>query len=116
VDAGLPDGIFAYKIPIWVNFEGLGMEDVGILYGHLVYFMAVRHLCGHFVHFHVLVLFCTKKKSGNPGWMFQQMWDAWCKQDKVCVVFISNVLFLKFSVTSLLADVQLRNTVQGSML
>jgi hypothetical protein len=31
--------IFKPKIPIWVNFEGLAMENVGILYGHLVYIL-----------------------------------------------------------------------------
>jgi hypothetical protein len=35
---GLPDGIFSnQKIQVWVNFEGLAMEDVGIFYVNLVY-------------------------------------------------------------------------------
>jgi hypothetical protein len=25
------------KIPLWVNFKGLGMEKVGIFFGHLEY-------------------------------------------------------------------------------
>jgi hypothetical protein len=30
-EAGLPDGLFFKpKIPIWVNFGGLGMENLGI--------------------------------------------------------------------------------------
>jgi hypothetical protein len=34
----LPDGIFSnQKIQVWVNFEGLAMEDVGIFYVNLVY-------------------------------------------------------------------------------
>jgi hypothetical protein len=33
------------KIPFWVNLsEGLAMEDVGIFYGHLVYFMAIWYI------------------------------------------------------------------------
>jgi hypothetical protein len=39
---GLPDGIFQNKkIQIWVILEGLAMEGVGILYGHLVYFTTI---------------------------------------------------------------------------
>jgi hypothetical protein len=29
------------KIPIWVYFEGLGMENDGIVYRHLDYFTAI---------------------------------------------------------------------------
>jgi hypothetical protein len=37
-------------MPIWVNllFEGVAMEDVGILYGPLVYFMAIWHILRFF--------------------------------------------------------------------
>jgi hypothetical protein len=32
--------IFRPKNAIWINLEGLVMDDVGIFYGQLVYFMA----------------------------------------------------------------------------
>jgi hypothetical protein len=32
---------FRPKIFIWVHFGGLAMEDVGVFYGHSVYFTAV---------------------------------------------------------------------------
>jgi cell division FtsZ-interacting protein ZapD len=34
--AGLPDGTYVFKpkLHIWVNFEGLCHEKVGIFYGH----------------------------------------------------------------------------------
>jgi hypothetical protein len=34
---------FAYKpkIPIWVYFESLGIENVGIIYGHMEYLTAI---------------------------------------------------------------------------
>jgi hypothetical protein len=35
---------FQTKMPIWENFGGVAMEDVGILYGHLVYFMTIWHI------------------------------------------------------------------------
>jgi hypothetical protein len=37
------------------------MEDVGIFYGHLVYFVALWYI------FPFGYLCCTKKKSGNPA-------------------------------------------------
>jgi hypothetical protein len=54
------------KIPnIWE--EGLGMENVGIFYGHLVYFVVLWKslwlfgiFCSHWVYFSALV-FCAKK-------------------------------------------------------
>jgi hypothetical protein len=33
--------IFKPKIPVWINFEGRAMEDLGIFYGHLVIFSAI---------------------------------------------------------------------------
>jgi hypothetical protein len=33
--------IFIPKITIWVIFEGLAMENVGIFYDHLIYFIAI---------------------------------------------------------------------------
>jgi hypothetical protein len=40
------------KIPIWVGFGGLAMEYVGIFYGLLAYFTAIRYIFnGHLVNF-----------------------------------------------------------------
>jgi hypothetical protein len=36
--------IFKPKILIWVNFERIAMEDVGIFYGNLVYFTAIVNI------------------------------------------------------------------------
>jgi hypothetical protein len=48
--AGLPVGIFAYqKFHFGCFLEGLGMENVGIFYGHLVYF------CSHLLNFVVVI-------------------------------------------------------------
>jgi hypothetical protein len=42
--SGLPDGLFFIpKIPIGVNFEGLGMEKVGIFFGRLKYITDVGY-------------------------------------------------------------------------
>jgi hypothetical protein len=44
LEAGLPDGTFAYtNYRSGYILEGLGMENVGISHGRLVYFTAVRH-------------------------------------------------------------------------
>jgi hypothetical protein len=43
--------IFKPKIPIWVNFEGLGMEKVGVFSGSLENITAIRYIYGHLVHF-----------------------------------------------------------------
>jgi hypothetical protein len=59
VQPWLPDGVvFIPKIPIWYTLEGLGMENIGIFYGHLVYFTAMWYslrpfgiFCGHLVYF-----------------------------------------------------------------
>jgi hypothetical protein len=57
--SGFPDGIFGNQKLLfgWI-FESLAMEDVGLYYGHLVYFSAIWHvlspfgiICGHLVHF-----------------------------------------------------------------
>jgi hypothetical protein len=43
--AGLPDGIFAYQKSNFGNIlEGLGMDNVGIFYCHLVYFIAIWYI------------------------------------------------------------------------
>jgi hypothetical protein len=49
------------EIPIWVNFGNLGMEKVGIFYGHLEYIVAMWSIlwpfgiyCGHLVYCKVI--------------------------------------------------------------
>jgi hypothetical protein len=57
-DAGLPDGIFAYrKSQFGYILEGLGVDNVGILYGHSVYV----HLIYLFVH--LQHIFCVHLES-----------------------------------------------------
>jgi hypothetical protein len=46
-------------------FDGLGMEDVGIFYGHLEYLRPFGVSCGNLVHFFRFGLLC-REKSGNP--------------------------------------------------
>jgi hypothetical protein len=48
--------------------EGLAMEDVGTLYGHLVYFTAIWYslwpfgiFCGYFVYFFLILIFAPRK-------------------------------------------------------
>jgi hypothetical protein len=66
----LPDGVFSnQKSKFGKILDGLAMEEVGIFYGHLVYFMVIWYILWtfycHLVHFppfwHVV-----PKKSGNP--------------------------------------------------
>jgi hypothetical protein len=53
--------------------EGLATEDVGIFYGHFVYFTSERYIFGHSVHFvviwYIFPSFCMlyREKSGNPA-------------------------------------------------
>jgi hypothetical protein len=49
--AGLPDGIFSDQFGYIL--EGLGKENVGIIYGHLEYFTY-----GHLVYFFAIYI-CT---------------------------------------------------------
>jgi hypothetical protein len=69
---GLPDGIFSnQKIPIYIILKRLAKKDVGIFYGHLVYFTAISYMLwqfgifsGHFgIFFHFW--YVVPKKSGN---------------------------------------------------
>jgi hypothetical protein len=60
--------VFKPKIPIWVNFWGLAMENLGIFYDHLVYFTAIGNilwpfgiLCGHLVYFSPFLCFVPSK-------------------------------------------------------
>jgi hypothetical protein len=64
-EAGLPDGIYTFrpKIPIWVYFGGLRMENVGkfsgrfkISQGHLVNFTAIWYIPPPFWY-----MYCKKK-------------------------------------------------------
>jgi hypothetical protein len=73
----LPDGLFSNKkIPIWVNFGGLGMEKNGIFYGDLEYITVFWYNCGPFgnlcsgklVNFPHFGIVC-QEKSGNPGFI-----------------------------------------------
>jgi hypothetical protein len=42
VNAGLPDGLFSdQKSQFWFIFAGLGMENLGIFYGHFGTFKAI---------------------------------------------------------------------------
>jgi hypothetical protein len=43
--SGLPDGIFAkQKYQFWYILEGVGMEYVGVFYGHLIHLMAIWYI------------------------------------------------------------------------
>jgi hypothetical protein len=42
------------------------MENAGIFYGHLSFFTASWKFCGHRVYFPPVLVYCTRKKSGNP--------------------------------------------------
>jgi hypothetical protein len=81
--AGLPDGIFSKQQSQFDKIlEGLAMDDVGILYGYLVYFVGIfMYIClfgifyGYLVYFMVVwyilwlfgiffsVLVCCTKKN-----------------------------------------------------
>jgi hypothetical protein len=63
----LPDGIFSKpKIPIWVNFEGIAMEDVCNFMSVLSILMPNGTFYAHSVHFLVTyfpVLVCCIEKN-----------------------------------------------------
>jgi hypothetical protein len=69
----LPDGIFPRQTYQFGNIlEGLGIENVDILCGHLENFATMWFVlwplctfCGHFVNLLTILVFCAKK-SGNP--------------------------------------------------
>jgi hypothetical protein len=48
---------FKPKNPI---FEGLGMDDFGLLYGHLVYFVTIWYIVWLFGTFYPFFVRCTK--------------------------------------------------------
>jgi hypothetical protein len=68
--AGLPDGIFCIpKIQFWYIVEGLGMEDFGTSYRHLVCFIERYYEC--WVFYGCLVYFfrfgqITPRKIWQP--------------------------------------------------
>jgi hypothetical protein len=60
--------IFEPNIKIWVNFDGLGTENVGIFYDHLEYFTSIWYYlwpfdmaCGHLVKLFPIWYVWTKK-------------------------------------------------------
>jgi hypothetical protein len=60
--AGLPDGLFSNKkSQFGFVLEGLAMENLGILYDHLVYFTAIGNILWPFGIFLPFWVFCTKK-------------------------------------------------------
>jgi hypothetical protein len=60
VGAGLPDGVFSNQKsrfgPVW---ECLAMEEVGILYGYLVYFTAIWSILRLFGLFYGYLVYFT---------------------------------------------------------
>jgi hypothetical protein len=67
---GLPDGIFSNKkIHVWVNFGGSCNGRcwyIGLLYIHLVYFVAIWYIFWFFGMFPPRFGKLYKEKSGNP--------------------------------------------------
>jgi hypothetical protein len=65
--AGLPDGTFSNQSSHFgYILEGLGVENFGKFYGHLIYFIAIWYIfviCGIFSRFGMLY----HEKSGNPA-------------------------------------------------
>jgi hypothetical protein len=60
--SGLPDGIFSNQTSQFgYILEGLAMEDVGIFYGTLVYFVTISFNLWLFGIFFPVLVCCTKK-------------------------------------------------------
>jgi hypothetical protein len=59
---------FAYpKSTLCCVFEGLGMENFSIMYGYLVYFIAIERVCGHWnIYIVPFLVYYNIEKSGNP--------------------------------------------------
>jgi hypothetical protein len=71
--AGLPDGLFPYqKSQFRYIFENLGVENVGMFYGYLIYLKAIWLIswafgifCGHLVYFS-LFWYVVPRKIWQP--------------------------------------------------
>jgi hypothetical protein len=67
-------GLFKFRVARWFIFkpkilEGLRMENVGIFNAHLENIVAVWYILwslGNFGIFFPVLVYCVKKKSGNP--------------------------------------------------
>jgi hypothetical protein len=47
--------------------DGLSLEDVGIFFGHLVYFTAAGYILQQFGIFYGRLVYLHQDKSGNPA-------------------------------------------------
>jgi hypothetical protein len=62
LDAGFPDGMFSnQKSRIGYILEGLAIEGVGKLYGHLVYFVAIWYISWLFGMFFLFLYVVPRK-------------------------------------------------------
>jgi hypothetical protein len=73
-NSGLPDGLFLNQKSH--NLEGLGIENIGIFYDHLEYFMAIWYnlwlfgiVCGHMVYFFPFWYVWTEKNLATLLYM-----------------------------------------------
>jgi hypothetical protein len=80
---GLPDGFFKPKIPIWVIFEGLRLENIDvfmaiwnicqtywIFYDHLVHFVFNWYILCSFGTFFPALVSCTQKNLATLVYAF----------------------------------------------
>jgi hypothetical protein len=71
---GLPDGFFSnQKYQFWYILEGLGMDIVGIFYGHLEYFTAIGYILWPFG------IFSGIWGTFLPFWyvVLRKIWQPW---------------------------------------
>jgi hypothetical protein len=62
----LPDGLFSnQKSQFGKILEDLAMEEVGLFYGHLVYFMWLLYFVAIWQHVMVIFGMLYQEKSGN---------------------------------------------------
>jgi hypothetical protein len=94
------------KSLFWYILEGLGMENLGIFYDHLVYFTAIGNIlfCCHLVYIFLPVLeFCTEKNLATlppPDKMFF-VWKWYQSSPIICDV-LSIHLAHSFQVSAVL--------------
>jgi hypothetical protein len=74
---GLPDSIFLkQKIKIWVNFirafNGISLEEVGIIFAHLVYFTDIWYHLWPFGIFPTVLVRITEKNLATL--LYDRMW------------------------------------------